>query len=116
MVDFRNYKDLIRAEVAAMNDRDKNWKWSVKSISQKKVSIRWGYLDYLEEKQNCFILKLEHFAGDVIWACLPNGLEIYDCCYMVAEKPNPRIGAEMKVESGIRCALDAIEHYAHSRY
>ena len=49
-IDFRNYADLIRKVVAEVNERDPIWKWSVHSISKRKVMIRWGYLDYLEEK------------------------------------------------------------------
>ena len=54
MIDFRNYSDLIRKCVAEENEKDKNWKWSVRSIGKNKVRICWGYLDYLEEKNNCF--------------------------------------------------------------
>lgn len=36
MIDLRNYKDLIRAEVQKQNKKDKNWKWRVKSIGKKK--------------------------------------------------------------------------------
>ena len=59
MIDLRNYKDLIRELVAKENDKDKNWRWSVKSISKNRVRIRWGYLDYLEEKENCFQIELD---------------------------------------------------------
>lgn len=58
MIDLRNYADLIRQLVADENEKDPNWKWSVKSIGKDKVRIRWGYLDYLEEKDNCFILEM----------------------------------------------------------
>lgn len=116
MIDFRDYKDLIREKVAKINERDTNWKWSVKSISSKKVSIRWGYLDYLEEKNNCFFmtLDLDGEAGNWIWAKCPDGDHIE--CYMVAEQPNPRIGAEISVKGGILSALEEIAYYAHSRY
>lgn len=116
MLDFRNYSELIRAAIAGVNERDRNWKWSVKSIGKNKVRIRWGYLDYLEEEQNCFIVTLDccEEAGNWIWACLPDGDHIE--CYMVAEQPNPKIGAEQTVESGIRDAIREIEYYAHTRY
>lgn len=116
MLDLRNYSELIRSTVAEANERDANWKWSVKSISKNKVRIRWGYLDYLEEKQNCFIITLDcdEEAGDWIWACLPDGDRIE--CYMVAEEPNRNIGAEQTVEGGIKDAIREIEYYAHSRY
>lgn len=116
MIDFRNYSELIRATVADENERDANWKWSVKSIDKNKVRIRWGYLDYLEETQNCFIITLDcnEEAGNWIWACLPDGDHIE--CFMVAEKPNRNIGAEQTVESGIKDAIHEIAYYAHTRY
>jgi len=116
MIDLRDYSDLIRTTVAGVNERDPNWKWSVKSIGQKKVRIRWGYLDYLEEKQNCFVITLDcdEEAGNWLWACLPDGDHIE--CYMVAEQPNPRIGAEQTVKSGIQDAIHEIAYYARSRY
>lgn len=116
MIDLRDYSDLIQTAVQKENERDQNWKWSVKSIGQNKVRIRWGYLDYLEEKLNCFLVTLDcdEEAGNWIWACLPDGDHIE--CYMVAEEPNPRIGAEQSIESGIRDAIEEIAHYAHSRY
>lgn len=58
MIDLRNYKDYIRELVAEENKKDKNWRWSVKSIGKSLVRIRWGYLDYLEEKENCFLLSM----------------------------------------------------------
>ena len=116
MVDLREYSDLIRDLVAKENKKDRNWKWSVKSIGKKMVRIRWGYLDYLEEKNNCFFIGSEGDAdcGYWLWIKTPDGRPID--CYMVAEKPNPRIGAEMKIESGIRSAVEDIAYYAHSRY
>ena len=117
MIDLRKYAELIHSLVAAENKKDANWKWSIKSIGKEKVAIRWGYLDYLEETANCFFLMLdneEDGEGNWIWARTPHG-GIIDC-YMVAENPNPRIGAEQTIESGIRSAIEEIAYYAHSRY
>lgn len=116
MIDLRNYAELIRTTVEDVNERDLNWKWSVKSIGQKKVRIRWGYLDYLDEEQNCFVITLDCDGEDDNWllACLPGGDHIE--CYMVAEKPNRNIGAEQTIESGIKDAIDEIAYYAHTRY
>lgn len=120
MIDLRDYEDLIRAEVQKQNKKDKNWKWSVKSIGKDKVSIRWSYLDYLEKKNNCFFLVMENDLegsgiGNWLWARSPRGGIVE--CYMVAEgKPNPNIGAEQTIESGIKCAIEDIAYFAHSRY
>lgn len=116
MFDFRDYEKLIRELVDQADKADRNWKWSVKRIGKSKVTIRWGYLDYQEEKQNCFILEADYMgdAGDWIWFCLPDGEHIE--CYMVAEKPNPKIGAETTIKSGIENALYDMFYYATSRY
>lgn len=116
MFDLRDYKDLIRAEVKKLDEKDANWKWSVKSIGKKQVKIRWGYLDYLEEENNCFIMEADcdSCCGDWIWAIRPDGDRIE--CYMVAENPNPRIGAEQTITSGIKDAIWEIGYHAGSRY
>lgn len=120
MIDLREYEDLIREEVQKVNERDNNWKWSVKSVGKKRVRIRWGYLVYMEEKDDAFILEIDcdqknEGIGDWLWAKQPDGDHIE--CYMVVEgTPNPRIGAECNIKNGIRWAIEEIEHFAHSRY
>ncbi len=120
MIDLRNYADLIRQLVAEEDEKDPNWKWSVKSIGKDKVRIRWGYLDYLEEKDNCFILEMDNDTddsgiGDWLWARLPHGNSIE--CYLVVEgDPDPEIGAEQNIQTSIRDAIREIAHYAHNRY
>lgn len=120
MIDLREYEDLIREEVQKVNERDNNWKWSVKSVGKKRVRIRWGYLVYMEEKDDAFILEIDcdlknEGIGDWLWAKQPDGDHIE--CYMVVEgAPNPRIGAECNIKTGIRWAIEEIEHFAHSRY
>lgn len=113
-MDFREYEALIKEKVAQKNEKDTNWKWSVKSIGKTKVSIRWGYLDYLEEKKNCFILEVDNDCGEWIYAMTPHREMIE--CYMVSENPNPNIGAEMYTKKAIEYAIDEIAYYAHSRY
>ena len=49
-IDFRQHKELIRKAIADNQFRDKNWRWSVKSVSKHKVLIKWTYLDYCEEQ------------------------------------------------------------------
>ena len=120
MIDLREYTDLIRAEVKKVSERDKNWKWSVKSIGKKTVRIRWGYLDFMEEKDNVFILEMQNEdpdsgIGDWLWARTPDKEHI-ECWLVVAGTPNPRIGAECNIKNAIRWAIEEIEYYAHSRY
>ena len=120
MIDLREYEDLIREEVQKVNERDNNWKWSVKSVGKKRVRIRWGYLVYMEEKDDAFILEIDcdqknEGIGDWLWAKQPDGDHIE--CYLVVEgRPNPRVGAECNIKNAIRWAIDEIEHFAHSRY
>ena len=120
MIDLREYADLIREEVRKANDRDKNWKWSIKSIGKKIVRIRWGYLDYMEEKDSAFILEMDNEdadgnGGDWLWAKTPDRDHIQ--CWMVVEGvPNRNIGAECNIKNAIRWAIEEIEYYAHSRY
>ena len=117
MIDLRNYKDLIRELVAKENDKDKNWRWSVKSISKNRVRIRWGYLDYLEEKENCFQIELDSSMESMEWlhARRPDG-EMIECYLVVEGKPNPQVGAEQTIQSGLRDAVWDIAYIAHSRY
>ena len=120
MIDLREYEDLIREEVEKVNKRDKNWKWSVKSVGKKRVRIRWGYLVDMGEKEDAFILEMQNEdpasgIGDWLWAKQPDGDHIE--CYLVVEgTPNPRVGAECNIKNGIRWAIDEIEYFAHSRY
>lgn len=120
MIDLRNYSQLIKELVAKEDQMDRNWKWSVKYLGKTKVRIRWSYLDYLEEKNNCFCLDMEndtkgYGVGDWLWIRTPDG-EFEECYLVVEGKPNPNIGAEQTIESGIRCAISEIAYIAHSRY
>ena len=113
-MDFREYADLIKEKVAEKNEKDPNWKWSVKSIGKTVVSIRWGYLDYLEEKQNCFKIQVSSEDNDVIYAMTPYGSVME--AYWTSENPNPNIGCEVLPEKAIEYAIDEIAYHAHSRY
>lgn len=49
MIDFRDYKDDIRAAVRKESENDKNWYWRVKTINKGKVEIVWQYANELLE-------------------------------------------------------------------
>lgn len=120
MIDLRNYESLIRKKVTELNDKDPNWKWSINYLGKTKVNIRWGYLDYLEEKNNCFFLVMENElkdtgTGDWLWARSPHG-GIIECYLVVEGKPDPNVGAEQTIQSGILDAIDEIAYVAHHRY
>ena len=51
MVDFREFKDVIKEAVTKESECDGNWKWTVRSIGKKAVKIDWGYTSkYLGEE------------------------------------------------------------------
>lgn len=118
VIDFRNYADLIRKLVKEADKKDPNWKWSVKSISKNKARIRWGYLDYMGDKENCFYIGMDpdNTENDQWMAAfLPHG-GIIEVFLVVEGKPNPNLGAEQSIQTGIEDAIWEITHYAHSRY
>jgi len=48
MIDLREHKAAILEGLKEVRAQDDNWGWSIKSLSKKKVLIRWGYLDYCD--------------------------------------------------------------------
>ena len=118
MKNLRDYEQLIRDIVAEQNDRDENWNWSIKSFSENLVRIRWGYLDYCQEEENCFLLKLLEVPE----------YEGYEEMYVTSRTPqDDMISSEfvskvqeciwhMSYEEGIKSVLDELFYYAHSRY
>ena len=47
MIDFRKYRVAVKAVLEKESDLDKNWSWKIVKISKDKISIGWGYLDYI---------------------------------------------------------------------
>lgn len=115
MKTFRDYEDLIRNKVKEINDKDPNWKWTIKSFGKNKVCIRWSYLDYCEEKDNCFMLRLmdpDDFNEQFLTARTPQDEMIEG--YFLHEQVE--YGWEYTYENGIIAAIEQIAYYAHSRY
>lgn len=116
-IDFRNYADLIRKAVKEANDRDPNWEWSIRSLTKCKVLIRWGYLDYLEEKHphNCFSLTIDYPNDEHLWNAItyrhPSG-EMLSFNTFGKDHWETHATVELAIEGAIR----NIEGYAHSRY
>lgn len=115
MIDLRDYGVQIRQLVAAENEKDENWKWSVKSISKNRVSISWGYLDYIGEKNTFSITANEYpddeFLGNNVVYRHPSGDMI--SFRTVGNKPGDTDGT---IEGAITAAFKGIAYYAHSRY
>jgi len=113
MIDFRNHKDLIRKTVSEISEADKNWNWSAKYIGKTKVNIRWGYLDYLEEKENCFHITGETLEDNSLLLTLrrPEGGS-----FDVVIVGNNIADHARTIEDGIKQAVKAIAAYAHYTY
>lgn len=116
MANFRDYQELIRNQVKEISQKDENWDWSVKGISKNRVKIRWTYLDYCEETNNCFFLKLDDEncdEGESLLTCrLPD--DEFITGYIVSD--DPKKFWQESYEKAIKSALNVIFNYAYSRY
>ena len=116
MKNFKDYENMITTLVKEINDKDTNWEWSIQSLSEYLVRINWTYLDYCEEKDNCFILRLvdpdEEFGDQFMTARTPQDDMIEG--YFVAETAD--MSWDTTWENGLIAALEEIAHYAHYRY
>ena len=108
MIDFREYKDAVRAAVKAADEQDKNWKWKVAAINKDEVKIGWGYLSYVGE-DGCFVVRED--AGN-------KDSELKDI-FIVGEAPNDaftvfvdvaddRWADARTVEDGIVAAIEKV--------
>lgn len=114
MKTLRDYEALIRAKVEEINKADEYWTFSVKSFAKNHVRIRWGYLDYLREKENCFNLELVSQGGDLLlYATTPGHTTISG--YIINDSDGRRFW-EDSFEDSIKYAIHAIADYAHSVY
>lgn len=117
MKTLRDYEQLIRDCVRKISDNDHNWNFSVKSFAKDKVSIRWTYLDYCHEKNNCFFLILKDYDEEdqeyFLVARTP-----YDQMIdgeLVTDREDKK-SWQVSFENGIKYAINQIADYAHSRY
>jgi len=116
MKNFRDYEDLIRNKVKEINEKDSNWTWSIKSFGSYLVSIQWSYLDYCEEKDNCFSLRLM------------DALDMDDDSFITARTPQDNMiegyfatevlehSWQSSWENVLNAALEEIAYFAHTRY
>ena len=119
MIDFRQHKEMVRDLVREENDRDKNWKWSVHSITKSRILIRWSYLSYCGETfpNNCFGIFADRNSNgdgtydDCIIQRRPDGKMIY-----IGDIGDDRWHSYKNVESAITNAIRGVAEYAHSRY
>lgn len=109
MFDFKNFNTVIRQAVAEENQKDQNWKWSVKSISKHTVRIYWEYLEYIGCKKPFF--SITHEADlDWIWMRDEDGAptEAYDCGDKFSSHGTP--------ETMVADAVHHIANRAHNCY
>lgn len=120
MKTLKDYENLIRSTVKEIDAKDPNWKWSVHSFAKDRVRIRWGYLDYCGEKNNCFELTISDDYDDNDYPGerwlnikLPDGTRITGEFVNDADKKH---SWQVSWESGIKSLLSEMAYYAHSRY
>ena len=63
MYDLREHKELISRLVSEANQNDPNWEWSVRRLSKNVACIFWGYLEYCDEAELSFSIKLGEADG-----------------------------------------------------
>lgn len=63
MYDLREHKELISRLVSEANQNDPNWEWSVRRLSKNMACIFWGYLEYCDEAELSFSIKLGEADG-----------------------------------------------------
>ena len=76
MNDLREHKCLIKCAVTDVNEKDKRWRWSVKSVEKDKALIFWEYLKYCEQPNPYFSIELKDTG---------------DCCLIYAKDENGNI-------------------------
>ena len=63
MYDLREHKELISQLVSEADQNDPNWEWSVRRLSKNVACIFWGYLEYCDEAELSFSIKLGEADG-----------------------------------------------------
>lgn len=112
MIDFREYKDAVRAAVKAADEQDKNWKWKVAAINKDEVTIGWGYLDYLGETGKFTLKAIERQESLEIVGEDPNGL--FRAYSFVGDD---ELFCDVKtIEEGIANAVKNLAREARNRY
>ena len=63
MFDLREHENLIQSLVAEANQNDPNWEWTVRRINKNEARIFWSYLEYCDEAELSFAVKLGEENG-----------------------------------------------------
>lgn len=112
-MDLRLCNDLIHSLVAEANENDPNWEWTVRRISKNEARIFWGYLEYCDEAELSFSVKLGEFDGRC-WVEARNEHGWIIASELVNDKDLPFLNCPLDkaVEKMIRCIVSA----AHNCY
>lgn len=125
MIDLKKYSKVIREAVKEENDRDKNWRWSVKSIGKNLVRIRWEYLSEVNGKNDSFLIRLypetvnnfEYPVSQVLSARHPDESEIvFDFVTEGEPDPNDILNVDTNIETALKRMIHRIAVLAHNCY
>ena len=113
MYDLREHKELISQLVSEANKNDPNWEWSVRRLSKNMACIFWGYLEYCDEAELTFSIKLGEADGRC-WVEARNEHGWILESEIVADKNLPFLNCpiDKAVEKMVRCIVNT----AHACY
>ena len=115
MIDFRQYRDVIKEAVAKEREADKNWSWSVKAVRKKEVEIGWGYLRYIGD-DGFFTLREGGSVDSAIDDVFLVGRDPNEAFSVGIDVGNDRWSNADTVEEGIALAIHRIAEEAKHRY
>lgn len=115
MKTLRDYEQLIREQVAKISEAHPFWNFTVRAFSKDRVKIRWSYLDYCKERDNCFFLKLSYLPEDneyFLRCQTPQG-EFIDGDLI---QEDDTTDTDITFERAIKHLIYIISDYAYERY
>lgn len=114
MIDFREYKDVIRSAVKSADERDENWKWRVEAVNKGEVRIGWGYMSYLGESGSFSVSEVPDGDGyDEIFIVGKAPNDAFEVCVIVGDD---RWSDARSVADGIEVAIRRMAAEAGRRY
>lgn len=125
MIDLNKYSDIIHKAVRAIDEKDCNWKWSVRSIGKHHIKIHWGYLGYLDDKSDCFIVRLHpghinNFDEPVCQVLSGRNPDETEFCFdIVTERdvdPDDFLCVETKIDEALPRLIKKVAEHAHYCY
>jgi hypothetical protein len=112
-MDLRKMREVALAGVEAVNTKDSLWGWHLTGLEKDAISIRWGYLDEIWQKEDFRITY--HKVLDDEWLAGDMGNDFIDDSPIVTIG-NARWDDAKSVADGIVIMIRQIARIAHSRY